>query len=169
MRQGGSSDYPRVRSLATQARELARGLDPATGVAPLHMLAAGTRLAGDYDEAAELYAESLELNRRLGDRRMVGVELHNLGHLELHRGNRDVAERCFAEVAGLRERDDPYEAAMGHLNQAALAVARGDRQGAAELLGHMQATLEGAGIVLDPDDAFEVGWLRGQLSPPVDS
>jgi hypothetical protein len=43
-------------------------------VVPLHLLAAGTRLAGHLDQAAELYAESLELNRRLGDRRMVGVE-----------------------------------------------------------------------------------------------
>jgi hypothetical protein len=38
-------DYPHVRSLAAQARELARNLDASAGVAPLHMLAAGTRLA----------------------------------------------------------------------------------------------------------------------------
>ena len=110
-----------------------------------------------------MYAESLELNRRLGDRRMVGMELHNLGHLELHRGNLEAAERLFAEVAELRDQQDPYEAAMGQLNQAALAVARGDHQRAAGLLGRTQAILEGAGIVLDPDDAFEVDWLRGQL------
>jgi ATP/maltotriose-dependent transcriptional regulator MalT len=85
---------------------------------------------------------------------MVGVELHNLGHLELHRGNLDVAERCFAEVADLRDHDHPYEAAMTHLNQAALAVAHGDHRRAAGLLGRTQAT---------PDDAFEVDWLRGQL------
>jgi tetratricopeptide (TPR) repeat protein len=156
-------DYPRVRSLAAEARERTVGLDPAAGVAPLHLLAAGTRLAGDLDEAAGLYAESLELNRRLGDRRMVGVELHNLGHLELHRGNLAAAERCFAEVAGLRDHHDPYDAAMGHLNQAALAVARGDRDRAAGMLRRAQATLDEAGIVLDPDDAFEVGWLRDQL------
>jgi tetratricopeptide (TPR) repeat protein len=162
-------DYPRVRWLAAQARERTRDLDAAAGVAPLHMLAAGTRLAGDLDEAVELYAESLELNRRLGDSRMVGMELHNLGHVELHRGNIEVAERCFSEVAGIRDHHVPYEAAMTHLNHAALAVARGDRGGAAELLGRMQATLDGAGIVLDPDDAFEVDWLRDQLGSPIDS
>jgi len=127
-------DYPRVRSLAAQARERTRDLDAAAGVAPLHMLAAGTRLAGDHDQAAELYTQSLELNRRLGDRRMVGMELHSLGHLELHRGNLQAAERCFAEVGGLRDHKDLYEAAMGQLNQAALAVAHGDRERAAELL-----------------------------------
>jgi len=156
-------DYPRVRSLAAQARERTRDLDAAAGVAPLHMLAAGTRLAGDHDQAAELYTQSLELNRRLGDRRMVGMELHNLGHLELHRGNLQAAERCFAEVGGLRDHKDPYEAAMGQLNQAALAVAHGDRERAAELLRGVQAALAGAGIVLDSDDAFEVDWLHEQL------
>jgi hypothetical protein len=52
---------------------------------------------------------------------------------------------------------------MTHLNHAALAFARGDRERAAELLGRTQSTLDGAGIVLDPDDAFEVEWLHDQL------
>jgi len=156
-------DYARVRSLAAEARELTRDLDAAAGAAPLHMLAAGTRLAGDHDEAVELYTESLELNRRLGDSRTVGMELHNIGHVELHRGNVEAAERCFAECADVRSPDDLYEAAMTHLNHAALAFARGDRERATELLQHTQSTLEGAGIVLDPDDAFEVEWLHDQL------
>jgi len=156
-------DYARVRSLAAEARELTRDLDAAAGSAPLHMLAAGTRLAGDYDEAVELCTESLELSRHLGDSRGVGMELHNIGHIELHRGNVDAAERCFAECAELRNPNDPYEAAMAHLNQAALALARGARERAAELLRRTQSTLDGAGIVLDPDDAFEVDWLRNRL------
>lgn len=156
-------NYARVRLLAAEARELTRDLDAAAGAAPLHMLAAGTRLAGDHDEAVELYTESLELNRRLGDSRMVGMELHNIGHVELHRGNVEAAERCFAECADVRNHDDPYEAAMTHLNHAALAFARGDRERAAELLRRTQSTLDGAGIVLDPDDAFEVEWLHDQL------
>ncbi|MDQ2968440.1 MAG: hypothetical protein M3R37_09005 [Actinomycetota bacterium] len=157
-------DYARVRSLAAEARELTRDLDEEAGAAPLHMLAAGTRLAGDHDEAIELYTESLELNRRLGNSRTVGMELHNIGHVELHRGNVDAADRCFAELADVRNQDDPYEAAMTHLNHAALAFARGDRERAAELLRRVQSTLDGVGIVLDPDDAFEVDWLRDRLS-----
>jgi tetratricopeptide (TPR) repeat protein len=156
-------DYAHVRSLAAEGRELTRDLDAAAGAPPLHLLAAGTRLAGDYDDAVELYTESLELARRLGDIRMVGMELHNIGHVELHRGNVDVAGRCFAERANVCNRDDPYEAAMTHLNHAALAFARGDRERAAELLRRMQSTLADADIALDPDDAFEVEWLQGQL------
>lgn len=157
-------DYPRVRSLAAEARELTRNLDAAAGVAPLHLLAAGTRLAGDYDEAIRLYTESLELNRRLGDSRMVGMELHNLGHVEIHRGNVDDAERDFDECARFRGHNDPYEVAMTHLNQAALAWGRGERVRVSELLQQTLSTLDGAGIVLDPDDAFEIEWLRQQLA-----
>jgi non-specific serine/threonine protein kinase len=156
-------DYARVRSLAAEARELTRDLDPAAAAAPLHMLAAGTRLAGDYDEAVELYTEGMELARRLGDNRTIGMELHNIGHIELHRGNVDAAERCFAELTAVRNQNDPYEAAMTHLNRAALAFTRGDREEAAGRLGDMQLTLDEAGIVLDPDDAFEVEWLRERL------
>jgi tetratricopeptide (TPR) repeat protein len=154
-----NGDYPRVRALAFEARELTRDLDAEAGAAPLHMLAAGTRLAGDYNAAAELYAESLELNRDLGDSRGVAMELHNLGHVELHRGNVEDAERCFDECVGTRNLDDPYEKAMTDLNHAALAFARGDREDATALLQRMQSTLDGAGVVLDPDDAFEADWL----------
>jgi tetratricopeptide (TPR) repeat protein len=157
-------DYARVRALAAEAIDLVRGMGDAARAAPLHLLAAGTRLAGDHDEAVELYTESLELNRRLGDRRLVGMELHNIGHVELHRGNVEAAERCFAECAQTRTRDDPYDTAMTHLNQAALAFARGDRERAADLLERMQSTLDEAGVVLDPDDGFEVDWLRERLA-----
>jgi tetratricopeptide (TPR) repeat protein len=156
-------DYDRVRSLASEARELTSDLEPAAGAAPLHLLAAGTRLAGDHDEAVRLYTESLELNRRLGDRRVVAMELHNLGHVELHRGNVDAAERYFAEADELRNRADPYERAMEALNQAAVSWRRGDADRAGELLDDVGATLAEAGITLDPDDAFEVGWLRDRL------
>jgi tetratricopeptide (TPR) repeat protein len=156
-------DYTRVRSLAAEARELTRDLDAAAGVMPLHLLAAGTRLAGDHDGAVELYTESLELNRRLGDSVMVGMEFHNIGHVELHRGNVDAAERCFAECVDVRSVDNPYDAAMTHLNHAALAYARGDRERAAELVERTQSTLHSAGIVLDPDDAYEVTWLQDRL------
>ena len=162
-----NGDYGRVQSLAATARTLTRGLDPAAEVAPLHLLAAGTRLAGDYNRAIDLYAESLELNRRLGDSRMVGMELHNIGHVEIHRGKVQEAEHSFEECATVRNQDDPYEAAMTQLNQAALAFARGEHDHAAELLRRTQSTLDGAGIVLDPDDAFEVKWLRERVGSSV--
>lgn len=156
-------DYSRVLSLAGQARELTRDLDPAAGVWPLHLLATGTRLTQNYDEAHRLYSESLQLNRRLGSDGMVGMELFNLGFVELHRGNTDTAERCFAESVTLRGQSGPYDIAVTHLSDAALAAAHGERDRAAQLLDRASATLQRAGIVLDPDDSAEVEWLRKKL------
>ncbi len=156
-------DYDRARALAFRARELARPLEEAMGQAPLHMHAQATRLAGDYDEAAALFAASLALNRRLGDQGMVGVELHNLGHVELHRGNVDAAERYFAECAQLGSADDPYDAAMRELNAAAVAYGRGDPERARELLARAESILEETGTEAAADDRLELDRLRGRL------
>jgi tetratricopeptide (TPR) repeat protein len=157
-------EYERARVLAAQARELARPLDPSLGQAPLHLEAQAIRLAGDFDRAAALLTESLELNRRLGDQGMVGVELHNLGHVEIHRGNVELAERYFTECAQLVPADDSYGAAMTHLNRAVVANARGDRDDAEALLARTQALLEESGADPAPDDALEVDWLRRRLA-----
>lgn len=156
-------DYERGRGLAVRARELAGELEAAMGQAPLHLHAQATRLAGEYDEAAALFAESLALNRRMGDQGMVEVELHNLGHVEIHRGNVDAAERYFAECAELGADDDPYGEALGLANEAAVAFARGDREGAAERLDRARSLLDENSIELAADDRFEVDWLRERL------
>jgi tetratricopeptide (TPR) repeat protein len=161
-------DYERARSLAVQARQHARGLNPALGQAPLHMHAQAIRLGGAYDQAAALFAESLELNRRLGDQGMVGVELHNLGHVEIHRGNIDAAERYFAELAKLGAEDDPYGAAMTQLNQAVVAFARGDHERAGALLARTESILAETGTEPAADDQFEIDCLRGQLAKASD-
>jgi tetratricopeptide (TPR) repeat protein len=155
-------DYAAVCSLANQARERVKGLDAAADARPLHLLAAGTRLAGDYDEAQRLYAESLELSRKLGDDRGVWMELHNLGFVELHRANPSEAAWLFGEAEKLCG-DEPYDVAMTDLERAALEASGGRREKAEELLAAAEETLSGAGIVLDPDDAFEVEWLREAL------
>jgi tetratricopeptide (TPR) repeat protein len=157
-------DYAKVRSLAAAARELVRNSDPSFDAAPIHLLAAGTRLSGEYDEAARLYSESLELNRRLGDSRGVGMEHVNLGYVELHRRNLEAAEQHFRESNAYRNQGDPYEQAVTHLSEAAVALAKGDRERAKEELASAKSILEGAGIALDPDDAFEVSWVETGLS-----
>lgn len=157
-------EHDRVRALAGEALALADGLPDSARVAPLHMQAAGTRLLGDLDGAAGLYRESLALNRALGNERMVAVELHNLAHVELRRGDAAAARALFAELRALREgSEDPYDRAMDRLNAAALA-AEGDPARAAALLGECEATLATAGIVLDPDDRFEFDDLRARLN-----
>jgi ATP/maltotriose-dependent transcriptional regulator MalT len=157
-------DYERGRELAVAARTHARGLGAAMRQAPLHLHAQSTRLAGDYDAAAELFAESLALNREIGDEGMVCVELHNLGHVEIHRGNPDAAERRFAEAARLSSAGDPYSAAMSSLNDAVVAHSRGEGARASALLDRAESTLLEARIPAAADDRFELDWLRERLA-----
>ena len=130
------------------------------------MFAQSTRMMGDYDRAAALFTESLELNRLIGDPGMVAVELHNLGHVEMHRSNVDAAESRFAECARAASTDDPYDVSMTDLNHASVSFARGDPVGAAELLHRAVSGLEDNGMEPAPDDAFEIGWLRDRLDGP---
>lgn len=156
LRAGDNSEAVR---LAKQARSLVD--DPMASAAPLHLEAAGTRLLGEYDGAKALYEESLELARGIGNTRMETVELHNLGHVELHRGDLAAAERFFAAWRqGVESSMDPYDVAMRSLNDAALAVAHGDQSRAQTLLDDAEARLAEARIVLDPDDASELEHLR---------
>jgi ATP/maltotriose-dependent transcriptional regulator MalT len=157
-------DYAQARTLAGAARELADGLAPAMGQAPLHMRAQATRLLGGFDEAASLLRASLALNRRLGDEGMVAVELHNLGHVELHRGGVDAAARHFAELAETSPHDDPYSRAMAALNEGVLALARGDRARAAALLERLDVIIAAEALEPAPDDAFEIAALRRRLA-----
>ncbi len=160
-----AGEYERVCTLATRARALVAGLAPSADVDPLHLLAAGTRLLGDYDLARELYRESLALSRRLDDGFMIEVELHNLGHVEIHRGEMDSARAYFEECSERRKNTDaPYARAMERVNRAALACCEGHLKEAVRGVAEAERILSDAGIVLDPDDRFEVDWLRGRLN-----
>ena len=159
-------DYPEVIRLAREAREKAVVAgDPAAEAPPLHLEAAGMRLQRRYNDARRLYLDSLELNKRLGNRRVVTVERHNLGWVELHRGDLDAAEAWF------RERDidssrDAYGDAWAELNWAAVAVARGRLDEARRRFGLGAAALERLGMTLDPDDQGEFDWLATQTRVP---
>ena len=157
--------HDEVVELAARARALAARVGAEAEAAPLHMQAAGTRLLRDYDRAAALYRESMELARRLGNKRGVAMEQHNLAHVELRRGNVDEAERLFsARLDFARASADPYEHAMTALNEATLAAARRDEERARQRFAEVRRLLEDHGIVLDPDDASEFDLLAARFS-----
>jgi hypothetical protein len=160
-----AGEYERVCSLAERARVLVANAPADEQLMPLHMQAAGTRLLGNYDRARMLYLENLALSRRLEDTFMVAVELHNLGHVEIHRGDPGAARAYFRDCSALRQGSTaPYDLAMEHLNRAAIANCEGKSEEAKEGLGRTEATLAEVGIVLDPDDRFELDWLRARLT-----
>jgi tetratricopeptide (TPR) repeat protein len=156
-------DYAQSLNLAVKAREFARNEGPALGQAPLFLHASATRMTGDYDQAASLFEQSLALNRKINDQGMVRAELQNLGLVEIHRGNTDVAERYFAESERLGSADEPYSKSMASLYRAFIAFGRGDKNESRNLLQHAQSILKEAKMDAGPDDRFEINWLREQL------
>src|SRR5713226_6739847 len=160
-------DYPRALALAVKAREFARDLDPAMGQAPLFLHAQATRLMGDYDRASALFEQSLNLNRKIRDKGMVSAELQNLGFVEIHRGNVDVAERFFVECEKLGPVSDPYSKAMSVINKAGIAFLQGNMADARTLLQRARSMFKDYGIDPGADDQFEIDWLHGQLTKNV--
>lgn len=157
-------NYAEASTLAEKAREHARGLDSALGQAPLFLHAQSTRLLGDYDRAAELFEQSLSLNRRINDQGMVAAELQNLGFVELHRGNLEHAKQCFMEFETLGFSDDPYFSGMNLFAQAYLVYAETSEKDRSHILfQRAQDILKEAGISPGPDDQFEINWIQEQL------
>jgi tetratricopeptide (TPR) repeat protein len=155
-------DYERVTELAREGRAKAQDAgDRAAETGPLHLEAAGTRLAGGHARARELYTQSLELARVLGNDGMVANELHNLGWVELHLGDLDAAESRF------REFEDVAHAAHHRpwleLDRAGVAAARGDMTEARARLVAGEGLIAEVGLELDPDDRYELDWLRANV------
>ena len=157
-------DYEEVARLAAEGVRKAREAgDAAAEGSPLHLEAAGLRLSGDYERAREVYLESVALADRLGDEQRKQMEFHNLGWVELHRGDVEAAARMFAE-RDARSGIDAYTDAWQDLNAAALALGRGRRDEAAQLLELGTRKLADLSVALDPDDQSELDWLRQQLA-----
>ena len=157
-----AGDYARVVALAHEARELAAKTDqPALSAGPLHLHAAGVRLLEDYRAARDLYLENLELSRRLGNPAGVAMEEHNLGWVSLHLGDTDAAEDHFARAR--QGASDAYGRAWQTLNSAAVALVRGRLGDAREGYASGKAQLDALGQELDPDDRFEMEWMRSRL------
>jgi tetratricopeptide (TPR) repeat protein len=156
--------YTDVVSLGLQGRELARAAaDPEAEAPPLHLQAVGVRMQRRYAEARDLYLESLDLNRRLGNVASIAMEQHNLGWVEIHLGNVDQAEERFHQrdpAAG----PNAYLEAWSHLNAAAVAAARHDWDGAQVQFDRGTRAIESLGVALDPDDKFELDWLKARLA-----
>ncbi len=124
--------------------------------APLHLLAAGTRQAGDYTRARALYEESLALSRKLGDERGVAMELLNLAAVEKHLGNLSRAEDLLrASIPQMRTMGDEGLTVAGLVVMAGVLAEGAEPGRGARLLGAVDALVESSGQVLDPDDRAE--------------
>lgn len=163
-------ELERVRQLADQAPTRARAAgDQCLERMPLHLQAVAARMAGILAEARERYEESIELNRSLGEERMVAAEHHNLGYVELHDGRPDRAVELFEEARLQATRIGYVELKPCLLvDLAVTAAVSGDPVAAARFAGAAAAAFTAAGEMPDPDDAAEQQRLRDQLAGELD-
>ncbi len=136
----------------------------------MFMHAQSNRMLGNYEEAARLFEQSVELNRKIHDKGMVAAELSNLGFVEIHRGNTDAAERWLNKSANMAlPLDNPYFRAMTLLTRAAVAFLQGDEAKARTLQTESEKTLKDSKLELGRDDKFEFDWLKEKLSSSTQS
>ena len=159
-------NYQEARDRSSDALRYARDLGAGWWQAPLFMQAQSYRMLGDYEEAALLFGESLDLNRRIEDKGMVIAELTNLGLVEIHRNNVERAEQLLDEAEKLTGSapDDPYGKAMTSLNKAMLAYRKNDIAQARSLLSEAKSIFAEAKIDPATDDKSEIDWLDHELA-----
>ena len=163
-----------MRKFAERGYAAARGLDPRAIRMPLHMRAAAARMEGKLDEARELYLESRELNERLGNDQNVIGEDHNLGHVALHSGDRDEAERRFRSAREwIFNHDNAYLTPYAYLDAGVLALHDGDLDRACRLVSVATRIFEETDSIPDPDDRVEldsaVATLQARLGERFDA
>ena len=81
---------------------------------------------GDYQEAKQLYEESLTICRKIGNQRCIEHEIGNLGIVYLYRGDFRTAERMYRQAIDIaREVDDRQAMAVSVGNLADLMYTEG--------------------------------------------
>jgi predicted ATPase len=126
-------DVERGRAAADELLALAAETDSARA------RAGGLNLAGivaeNWDDAAQLFAETAELARELGDSRLLSIAVNNLGNVALQRDEYERALGLFEEsLAIARERQDQDSCARAFTNLGLTTLMLGDVQRARSLL-----------------------------------
>lgn len=150
-------DYPAGLNFAAAAdREAAAAGEDRLRTTALHMRAELTRAQGGYADAVPLYQRLLEADERTGDPRSLAMEHYNLGSVLLQLGRLHDAEQHLGRALELSRHDAPDQLLYALLGVAGLAARRGDGTTAGQLLGAVEAHLEGTGNMLDPAEQLEL-------------
>ena len=146
-------EYERGMELARESLALNESLGDDRGRASALVLVGElARVRGDYAAARAAYEESLAVVDGIDGEARPGrcVTIANLGYVTLRTG--DAAEAAQLFETSLRE-EGPYAEIISGF--AGCALAMGDPERAARLLGGIQAHLDARGEVLDPPDRAE--------------
>jgi tetratricopeptide (TPR) repeat protein len=160
-------DLAAVAERAREAAQLAESAgDRRLGRMPLHLRAVAARMSGSFDEARELYLESIALNEELGEAMMAAAEHRNLAYSELRCGETARARQLFHEaMAAFASLEVGAMAPYLEFDRATLASLDGDYEAAMAHLQAAKARWAQSGAVPDPDDAAEIAHLERKLAP----
>ena len=147
--EGGRGELATAEAYCRQSLIVQRSLEPEgrRGVAiSLHNMAWIAGLRGDFDRATELYLQALAIRERVEPvSQGMAINLHELGEIELRRGNLQDAEGYF------RRADEVWNVVGGAYSPhsaetaarfAEIAYLRGDRVGSEKLLREAVAYYE---------------------------
>lgn len=150
-------DPDSVRKYASAARLSALSEKDESGeLSAIHCLAEAERMAGNLDEATDLYTESLRRNRELGSVLSVSTELTNFAYVHKAHGRLDEGEASAREAIAISTSiGNSYLLAHNCVALAAVLAAKGKSVDAARALGHADSIFEETGLVLDPADTPE--------------
>ncbi len=124
-------------------------------VTALHMLAELTRAQGKYAEAVPMYERLMAADQASGDDGSLAMEHSNLGSVLVQTGDFTAARphlQRALELSQVKPGLLPYIL----LGYAGILARTGRPQDAGQLLGAVEAHLEGIGEVLDPAEALEL-------------
>ena len=118
-----------------RALALATETDSTRARALAHIAGLVADARGDWDHAAQLYAESARLARELGDSWLLSIAVNNLGDVALNRGEYERALELFEESLAIgRELQDQDLLARAFMNLGFTTLMLGDVQRARSLL-----------------------------------
>lgn len=161
-RDGDTALQRRFANDALAAAELTGNLAATFG--PRHLLVAADRADGRLEEACRGYESTRELARRVGNDRAVTMETLNIAGVSLLLGKVDAARANGLEA--LRATEDPGMAAVCISILGGAALASGDADRGARLLGAAEGMVARTGTVFDPDDDSE---HQGRVTRAIDA
>ncbi len=139
------------------AIETFRGTDDYHAALGLILLGEGARMSGATDAAEACYTDAMELLAAGGNVYWPGHLKQNIAHFRLKAGDWQGAAQLLSEAFDLAEDYDfPLVSNLCVAGFGGVAIARGDKEMAARILGAVEHNLEKIGVVFEPTDRADV-------------
>ena len=152
-------NYDLAKTHATEAQELATIHDDLHGLATsLHILGIIAHSQGDYEQATNLYKQSLDIRQELGSQSGIAASLNNLGGVAWNLGDYEQATDLYQQSLSIRQQLGDQSGITDSLyNLGVLARIQGDYERAIDLYQQSLAIKQQLG------DQYAIGLILNAL------